>query len=590
MATTTIEELAVTLKAQNDDFLKGMKEAQKETSFFQNTMSTMAGFIGGQAIIGAFNTAKDAVVGFMSDSINAATEAQATMNSLNNALASAGHFSEKTAQSFKDLASEIQATTKFEDDAVIASASLIESMARLDEEGLKRATRAAVDLSAGLGIDLKKATKLVGQAAAGETTVLKTYGIAIEEGKNKAESFANAMAALEGRFGGRAAAEAKTFAGSVASLGNALGDLKEEFGNVFTENLAIVNIMQAAKDVMVEFTGGVTDHAQAWRVMIGQVATYVIAFVQGPIKALDDMLQFFGKKTVLTDVVGALERMGEAAALGTMQMEQGMKATLPAVQNVKSEVQALTDTEIQRAEQGRELAIQAIEAMTEDSEVRNQIRQMELDTELAQIQAAENAKKITVDQSLMAQKAIKDKFAKEDLERANKLKAQEDEINKQKLQGYSTFLGGMSALAQSGNKQVASIGKAAAIANATMNAYVAIQNALANVPYPANIAAAAGIAIQAFANIAKIQGVGFEKGITEVPGIGRGDSFPALLAPRERVVDADTNSDLKAFLAEAMNGGGGGNIKIEIGLTDNAIDMIEAKLYERNQLGISRTS
>ena len=61
------------------------------------------------------------------------------------------------------------------------------------------------------------------------------------------------------------------------------------------------------------------------------------------------------------------------------------------------------------------------------------------------------------------------------------------------------------------------------------------------------------------ANVAKIAGVGLEDGITEIPrsasGGNTGDNFPAVLKPGERVVDADTNTDLKNFLA---NGGASG--------------------------------
>lgn len=49
-------------------------------------------------------------------------------------------------------------------------------------------------------------------------------------------------------------------------------------------------------------------------------------------------------------------------------------------------------------------------------------------------------------------------------------------------------------------------------------------------------------------------GIGYAKGITEVPGGYPNDTFAARLTSGERVVDADTNSDLKDFLATARAG------------------------------------
>jgi tape measure domain-containing protein len=85
--------------------------------------------------------------------------------------------------------------------------------------------------------------------------------------------------------------------------------------------------------------------------------------------------------------------------------------------------------------------------------------------------------------------------------------------------------------------------KAAAIAlkivrtaEATANTYVAANNALASVPFPWNVAAAASIVIEGLANVAKINDVKFATGAISVPGIGNTDSVSAKLTPGEMVV------------------------------------------------------
>lgn len=122
-------------------------------------------------------------------------------------------------------------------------------------------------------------------------------------------------------------------------------------------------------------------------------------------------------------------------------------------------------------------------------------------------------------------------------------KNNEEKINEMRLQGYSTFFGGLAALSESNNKTISAIGKAAAITQATINAYVAIQNALASVPYPANIAAAAGIGIQAFANVARIAGVQLAEGGIVMPRPGGTQATIGEAGQAEAVIPLDRASE-----------------------------------------------
>ncbi len=88
---------------------------------------------------------------------------------------------------------------------------------------------------------------------------------------------------------------------------------------------------------------------------------------------------------------------------------------------------------------------------------------------------------------------------------AQQAKAQfENQLFQQRLAKYETFFGALSQLASSENRELARIGKAAAIVDATIKGVQAVQNAYAQVPYPANIAAAAAMAVVAAANVASI--------------------------------------------------------------------------------------
>ncbi|TLG93554.1 prothage tail length tape measure [Pseudomonas edaphica] len=88
----------------------------------------------------------------------------------------------------------------------------------------------------------------------------------------------------------------------------------------------------------------------------------------------------------------------------------------------------------------------------------------------------------------------------------------EEAKNQALLVGASEFFGNMASLSQSGNKKLAAIGKAAAIIQATMDGYLAVQKALAAFPPPFNFAAAAAVGVATAANVANIAGIGFSAG------------------------------------------------------------------------------
>lgn len=93
----------------------------------------------------------------------------------------------------------------------------------------------------------------------------------------------------------------------------------------------------------------------------------------------------------------------------------------------------------------------------------------------------------------------------------NRLKIEEAK-NQALLVGASDFFGNMASLSQSSNKKLAAIGKAAAIVQATMDGYLAVQKALAAFPPPFNFAAAAAVGVATAANVANIAGIGFSGG------------------------------------------------------------------------------
>lgn len=125
--------------------------------------------------------------------------------------------------------------------------------------------------------------------------------------------------------------------------------------------------------------------------------------------------------------------------------------------------------------------------------------------------------------------------------------------NQALLDSSQQFFGEMATLSQSGNKKLGAIGKAAAIAQATVSGFLAIQNALAVPPYPVGLALAVSAGVMTAANIASIAGVGFKTG--GYTGDGGVNDVAGVVHGKEFVFDAAAVSRIGVDNLEAMRRG-----------------------------------
>ena len=142
------------------------------------------------------------------------------------------------------------------------------------------------------------------------------------------------------------------------------------------------------------------------------------------------------------------------------------------------------------------------------------------------------------------------------------------EQNQTRLAYTQTFFGNLATLSRSGNRKVAAIGRAAAVAQATIDGILAVQKALASAPPPVNYVLAAAVGAAAAANVANIlSNKGFMEGgftgngpINKVAGVVHGQEFVnnAQSTARNRPLLEHLNrgGDVSAF-------GGGVEVKIE---------------------------
>jgi hypothetical protein len=139
-------------------------------------------------------------------------------------------------------------------------------------------------------------------------------------------------------------------------------------------------------------------------------------------------------------------------------------------------------------------------------------------------------------------------------EEAQQQRAQTDaEYYAARLGAASSFFGNLATLSESSNETLAAIGKAAAIAQATIDGVLAVQKTLASYPYPLNFIMAAAVGVAAAVNVAKIAGMA-DGGVVYGPGGPRDDAVPVRLSAGEYVVNASATARNTPLL-EAINSG-----------------------------------
>lgn len=222
-----------TLKKSQNKIVSDSKETGRKagdgfsSSFGASILNTRTLVIGAIAAIGAAFSA--------SKLIDAAAQQEDAINSLNSALVATGRFSEATSSDLQSFASSLQEVTRYGDETILELSGLIQSLGNLSTDGLKEATKAALDFAVGVGVDARTAANLLGRAASGNVALFTRYGVAVKVGADNTETLSNAISAINEKFGGAAQRDVETYSGAVDQLSNAFGDLQEDLGFVITK-------------------------------------------------------------------------------------------------------------------------------------------------------------------------------------------------------------------------------------------------------------------------------------------------------------------------------------------------------------------
>lgn len=636
-----------------DDAIQAFSDnSKKNTTFFQTAMATMTGFLGSQAVLGAFNALKGVAMELGNQLVEAGQEAMAeeqAFTRLATSLRLSGNYSKEAADGLADYAGELEGVAGVGADVIASNMAVLSSLTRLNSEGIKSAQMAAVDLSAALGKDLGTSTEIVAKAINGNDAALKKLGISLNLTSDSTKNLEIVTAALSERFGGSAQAKMQTFGGALFLLKDAYGDMFKEVAKAITQNEVVITVMKTAADIFGKFAEELKNGGPAIRdgigaalldfldilISVGQVTDFVVRgfragfnAIQTAISAVIDTIfylydklnglgvdnpfeetakQWEETKASFTDtstlemMTGKLQELRNAGGAAFEQMKgKSIEAAKSqedlgnAVQKTaelsKEEMDVLTSFASGLASQGQAINAQfqfanqmlaeshaqrmamvgddyaaQIEAQQMFFETQQALRDEQFQKENDALATARENNLITEEQYQKASAQLKNQYALDQMKQQTAQTQFEMQQQKTRQENFKSTMGTIASLSSSGNKELAAIGKAAAITNATIDGYAAVQKALASAPPPFNFALAALVGAATAANVAKISGVSLAGGINEVPKSARGgnggDNFPAMLMPGERVVPTETNQDLKEFLA---NQGGGSKVNVNI--------------------------
>ena len=219
-------------------------------------------------------------------SVGAAAEAQRNAIMLGGAMAQAGTYSRDAFKATMDYASALQKSTVYGDDQINVVQKLLTNFG-LEGDALNKATKATLDLAAAKGMDLASAGDLVAKSIGTETNALKRYGIDIADTTDKTERAAAVVEGITKLFGGSAQAQANTFSGRIAQLGNAFNDLQEEVGAVITNNEGLTEVFNILKKAIEGATAWVAEHKAQMAELVKTGIVYLIKGLEGLVVAID---------------------------------------------------------------------------------------------------------------------------------------------------------------------------------------------------------------------------------------------------------------------------------------------------------------
>lgn len=168
--------------------------------------------------------------GFLKSAVEGVAEDEKTLLRLSMTLDQTGAGGMEAARAIDEYAYSLMRQTGVSHDAIMEASALIAALARVRGEGLERATRAAVELSDALNIDLQTAAQAVGKGGAGMETALRRVGIAFQATGDAERDVEGITSLVLSRFGAVSERIGGTLPGQLRAMKSEWEEVRDAIG------------------------------------------------------------------------------------------------------------------------------------------------------------------------------------------------------------------------------------------------------------------------------------------------------------------------------------------------------------------------
>ena len=265
-------------------FLEGAGKASKDAKKVSQGMDKLAksALKAGAAYFGAMG-----IINGLKASVELYKEQELAERQLQQALG-------KSSKGLETYAASLQRVTNFGDEYILQGMAQLAFFIK-EEDQIKVATKAVLDLAAAKGMDLVAAADLVAKSVGSTTNALSRYGISADGAVGSSERLFSITDRIAELFGGQAIATTNTLSGKLDQMSNTIGDMQEKIG-------------QALAPSIIKLAKGFGEAADG-------VASFLDSFLLTPMERTIKRMQELGKDTK------EFERVVQEMAIRKLEVE-----------------------------------------------------------------------------------------------------------------------------------------------------------------------------------------------------------------------------------------------------------------------------
>jgi hypothetical protein len=607
---TSLKENETLAKKLGSALRDNEKSAKSGASAFGGLTSSITdlakGFTVGTLAANAINSAISFFSNSLKGSIQEAINAENEINNLSFALRRSGDFSKETLNDFLAFSDEIERTTTVSGGASNELLALAKNLGATNDQA-KSLALASANLAASLGGDVNSRAEELGKTLSGTGGRLSQL---IPEIKSLTEEQLRAGAAFDivnSKFAGAAQSQLDTYSGRLTQLGNIFNGLQERIGAFVTRSetingaigLAVESIdilnkrlddnaikTKLSKDGFVETAPELERLSEQYAEITGKISQYQAVIDADKTKGFFESIFSFDNAPLAQEKVRELtielQRLDSQIAKSAERVAQTQETTQPraAVDNrtadeierektLNAELLALRNQlalERNRVdEENRILDKERFFARSEE-DIESLLSFEQKKSELLYQEALKRNELLRTEEERVAanKKALLDKELR-DLKITNDGKGKQRSLE---LEQQESFFSAATSLANSQNKTLFAIGKAAALADLAMRTPKAVANSYefgTGFGGPALGAVFGGIALAAMtrqaAQIAGVQGLA-TGGV--VGGFSGATAGPDNTMINARNGEMYLNAPQQKLLFDRINNGTSGDIIVQI--------------------------